>query len=268
MFKHTRKLQYNAKPDRPDPLMARRLQESLGGQWGEVTGMMSYLSQGWSSTGDEKYKDLLLDTGTEEIAHVEMISTMIAYLLEGAPFSEQDAAYEKDPALASVMAGMDPEHALVHGMTASLNNPNGFGWNAGYATSSGNLVADMRFNVTRESEARLQVSRLYYMTEDEGIRDMLKFLLARETQHQLQFMKAQEELEDKYGVIVPGDMKEIEHKEFAHVLMNFSDGEGSRAFEGQVAKDGEKFTYQENPEAMGGIPETKPADKRLHNDQG
>lgn len=86
MFKHTRKLQYNAKPDRPDPLMARRLQESLGGQWGEVTGMMSYLSQGWSSTGSEKYKDLLLDTGTEEIAHVEMISTMIARLLEGARF--------------------------------------------------------------------------------------------------------------------------------------------------------------------------------------
>ncbi|MCT6859499.1 MAG: manganese catalase family protein, partial [Apilactobacillus sp.] len=50
MFRHTRKLQYNAKPDRPDPIMARRLQEALGGQWGETTGMMSYLSQGWSST--------------------------------------------------------------------------------------------------------------------------------------------------------------------------------------------------------------------------
>lgn len=268
MFKHTRKLQYNAKPDRPDPLMARRLQESLGGQWGEVTGMMSYLSQGWSSTGDEKYKDLLLDTGTEEMAHVEMISTMIAYLLEDAPLNPSEEDLKKDPSLAAKYAGMDPEHSIVHGMTASLNNPNGGAWNAGYTTSSGNLVADMRFNVVRESEARLQVSRLYYMTEDEGVRDMLKFLLARETQHQLQFMKAQEELEEKYGVVVPGDMKDIEHDEFAHVLMNFSDGNGSRAFEGQTAKDGEKFTYQENPEAMGGIPKTKPADKRLHNNQG
>lgn len=33
MFKHTRALQFNAKPDRPDPLMARKLQEALGGQW-------------------------------------------------------------------------------------------------------------------------------------------------------------------------------------------------------------------------------------------
>ncbi|MBW1604969.1 manganese catalase family protein [Lactobacillus sp. Sy-1] len=268
MFKHTRKLQYNAKPDRPDPLMARRLQEALGGQWGETTGMMSYLSQGWASTGDEKYKDLLLDTGTEEIGHVEMISTMIGYLLEGAPTTATEEEIKKDPSLAAVIGGMDPEHGLVHGMTASLNNPNGAAWNAGYVTSSGNLVADMRFNVVRESEARLQVSRLYYMTEDEGVRDMLKFLLARETQHQLQFMKAQEELEEKYGVIVPGDMGEIEHSEFAHTIMNFSDGEGSRAFEGQVAKDGHKFEFQENPEAMGGIPKTKPADPRFKNNQG
>lgn len=97
---------------------------------------------------------------------------------------------------------MDPEHAIVHGLTAGLTNPNGVSWNAGYATSSGNLVADMRFNVVRESQARTQVSRLYHMTEDKGVQDMLKFLLARETQHQLQFMKAQEELEEKYGVVV------------------------------------------------------------------
>lgn len=104
MFTHTRKLQYNAKPDRPDPLMARRLQEALGGQWGETTGMMSYLSQGWSSTGDKKYKDLLLDTGTEEIGHVEMISTIIGYLLEGAPISDADVA--GDPLKAATLSGV------------------------------------------------------------------------------------------------------------------------------------------------------------------
>ncbi|CAK8054017.1 manganese catalase family protein [Eupransor demetentiae] len=265
MFTHTRKLQYHAKPNHPDAMMARRFQEALGGQWGETTGMMSYLSQGWAASGDEKYKDLLLDTGTEEIGHVEMISTMIQYLLEDAPFSGED---QQDPKKQATMAAMDPEHALVHGLGPSLNNPNGAAWNAGYVTGSGNLVADMRFNVVRESQARLQVSRLYYMTEDEGVRDMLKFLMARETQHQLQFMKAQEELEEKYGKIVPGDMGDIEHSEFAHTVMSFSDGDGSKAFEGQTAKDGQKFAYQEHPEAMGGVPEFKPADPRLKNNQG
>jgi Mn-containing catalase len=33
MFYHDRRLQYHAKPDAPDPLFARKLQEVLGGQW-------------------------------------------------------------------------------------------------------------------------------------------------------------------------------------------------------------------------------------------
>ncbi|MDN5810575.1 MAG: manganese catalase family protein, partial [Tetragenococcus koreensis] len=171
MFKHTKELQYNAKPEAPDPLMARRLQESLGGQWGEMTGMMSYLSQGWSTVGNEKYRDLLLDTGTEEIGHVEMLATMIGHLLEDAPVNIQENVYQSgDPALAAVMSGMDPNQAVVSGLNASLNNPNGTPWNAGYTASSGNLLADMRYNVTRESMGRLQVTRLYHMTKDKGIR--------------------------------------------------------------------------------------------------
>lgn len=85
MFKHSKKLQYNAKPDKPDALMARRLQEILGGQWGEMSVMNMYLFQGWNLRGNEKYKDLILDTATEEIGHVEMIATMIGHLLDDAP---------------------------------------------------------------------------------------------------------------------------------------------------------------------------------------
>ncbi len=40
-------------------------------------------------------------------------------------------------------------------------------------------------------------------TEDKGVRGMLSYLIARETQHQLQFLKACEELEEKYGPVVP-----------------------------------------------------------------
>ncbi len=44
----------------------------------------------------------------------------------------------------------------------------------------------MRFNVTAESQGRLQVARLYQLTEDAGVRDMFSFLLARDTMHQNQ----------------------------------------------------------------------------------
>src|SRR3954453_11530926 len=80
MFYRVRQLQYNARPERPDPLYARKLQEVLGGQWGEISVMMTYLFQGWNCRGPAKYRDMLLDIGTEEISHVEMLSPMIARL--------------------------------------------------------------------------------------------------------------------------------------------------------------------------------------------
>src|SRR5690349_2034117 len=95
MFYHVKELQYQAKPERPDPIYARRLQELLGGQFGETTVMMAYLFQGWNCRGPAKYRDMLLDIGTEEIAHVEMLSVMIARLLEGAPVPEQEDRSEE-----------------------------------------------------------------------------------------------------------------------------------------------------------------------------
>ena len=92
MFFHTKMLQYNAKPDRPDPVYAKKLQEVLGGQWGEITVMLQYLFQGWNCRGPAKYRDMLLDIGTEEIAHVEMLATMICRLLEGASQDDQQDA--------------------------------------------------------------------------------------------------------------------------------------------------------------------------------
>src|SRR4051812_14973286 len=51
MFFHDKRLQYHAKPERPDPLYAKKLQEVLGGQWGEMSVMMMYLFQGWNCRG-------------------------------------------------------------------------------------------------------------------------------------------------------------------------------------------------------------------------
>ena len=53
MFFHVEELQYQARPERPDPLYAKKLQEMLGGQIGEMTVMMAYLFQGWNCRGPE-----------------------------------------------------------------------------------------------------------------------------------------------------------------------------------------------------------------------
>ena len=71
--------------DKPSPLFARALQQAIGGVKGEIRVMMQYLFQVWGARGPKKYRDMLLNTGTEEIAHIEMLATAVALDLEGSP---------------------------------------------------------------------------------------------------------------------------------------------------------------------------------------
>src|SRR3954452_15161070 len=112
MFRHIHELQFEAKPDGPDPAFARRFQEVLGGKWGEMTVAMQYLYQGWNCRLPGKYKDMLLDIGTEELAHVEMITTMIARLLDAAPLTEDEA---KGDSLKANWAHQNPQHYIENG---------------------------------------------------------------------------------------------------------------------------------------------------------
>src|SRR5919205_4185909 len=109
MFFHDKRLQYHAKPDRPDPLYASKLQEVIGGQWGEMSVAMQYLFQGWNCRGPAKYRDMLLDIATEEIGHVEMLCVMVAQLLDGADAETTQAAAKSTPALEAVLGGSSPK---------------------------------------------------------------------------------------------------------------------------------------------------------------
>src|SRR3954453_6374970 len=112
MFNHFRALQYSAKPDAPDPLFAKMLQEPLGGQWGEISVTMTYLFQGWSCRGPQKYKDMILDIATEEIGHIEMLATMIARLLETSPVEQQEEM-AKNSLVGAMLGGARIEDAIV-----------------------------------------------------------------------------------------------------------------------------------------------------------
>ncbi|MBV9078305.1 MAG: manganese catalase family protein [Methylobacteriaceae bacterium] len=265
MFFRHRHLQYAAKPERPDPIFAQMLQEPLGGQWGEISVMMTYLFQGWNCRGPEKYRDMILDIGTEEIAHVEMLATMIARLLETSPVETQEAA-AKNSAIGAIMggariedallAGMNPQHMIVSGLGAMPADSVGYPWVAKYTIASGNLLADFRFNVTAESQGRLQVARLYNMTDDKGVRDMLAFMIARDTMHQNQWLAAIAELEADGLDRTPVPMtfpREREDGRVSYQFWNCSEGEDSAA--GRWAKgpapDGQgQFEYLANPQPM------------------
>jgi Mn-containing catalase len=240
MFFHVKELQFEAKPDAPDPLYAKRLQELLGGKFGEMTVMMSYLFQGWNSRGPQKYKDMLLDIGTEEIAHVEMLSVMISRLLDNAPIEQQEQA-SKIPVIGAAMGGtdvkdvmyaaMNPQHQIVTGQGADAKDSQGVPWSGHFVTASGNLMADFRWNLMAETQGNLQVSRLYEMTEDTGIRTMLGFNLARDIMHQNQWAAAIEELQadglHEFQVPSPFPMDRV-NLEHMHTFWNLSEGTESQ----------------------------------------
>jgi len=256
MFLHTSRLQFEAKPDRPDAHYARKLQELIGGAYGEMTVTMQYLMQGWNCRMEGKYKDLIMDVATEEIGHVEMIATMVARLLEDAPSEVTAQAVSDDPVVAAVIGGMDPQQAIVSGGGPTLSDSNGVPWNGRYVVASGNLMADFRANVAAEAQGRLQTARLYHMTDDSGVRDMLKFNLARDTLHQNLWLAAIEELQEDglEGPIAPSALFDEEYAEHASAIWHNSDGpagvEGGWA--SGTAPDGvHEFTYNMKAEPLG-----------------
>jgi Mn-containing catalase len=258
MFRHESRLQFDAKPDRPDAVFAKLLQEPLAGQASEMTGMMQFLIQGFNCRGPAKYRDLLIATGTEEIAHVELVATMIARLLEKAPVTAQEAAAAKDPVVGAVMGGMNPHHFIAAGLGAGLRDCVGVPWNAGYVTATGNLLADFRSNLALESVGRLAFCRLYQLTDDSGVRDMLRFLIARDTMHQNQFLAAIQELEEDGLETTPVPSafpKELENEDVAYQFWNLTDGTAAadgRWASGKAPDGHGKFEFVKHPEPLGG----------------
>ncbi len=100
---------------------------------------------------------------------------------------------------------MNPQQVIVSRLGATPSDSQGYPWNSRYMIASGNNLADFRYNVAAESQGRLQVTRLFGLTSDDGIRDMLSFMIARDYMHQLQWMAATEELQEDglAGPVVP-----------------------------------------------------------------
>ena len=124
MFYHDKELQYKVRVEKPNPVFARMLQQAVGGIEGEIRVCLQYLFQAWGSRGPAKYRDMLLETGTEEIGHIEMLATAVALNLEGAPLSLKEEM-AKDQAIGAVMGGMDVRHVLSSGLAAMAVDSNG-----------------------------------------------------------------------------------------------------------------------------------------------
>ena len=162
------------------------------------------------------------------------------------------------------------QHAIVAGAGARPVDSNGNPWSGSYVTASGNLLADFTSNANAEMQGRVQVARLYHMTDDNGVRDLLSFLLARDTMHQNQWTAAVRELQEegKETMPVPSNFPlKKEHREVSYQYQNFSDGpaaaEGSWA-SGPTPDGHGEFTYHEGPTTSAPMPAPTRPDPRLY----
>ncbi|EWY38043.1 catalase [Skermanella stibiiresistens SB22] len=241
MYYHDKRLQYPVRVETPDPLFARQLQQAIGGIEGEIRVCLQYFFQAWGARGPTtKYRDMLLHTATEEIGHIEMLATAVALNLEDAPLSLQETAAESNPLVNAVMSGERPRHTvegMLHkhllstGLAAFPGNADGVPFDCSHVYASGNLAGDMFANVTAESTGRTLAVRLYNAAHDPGMKDMLSFLIARDTMHQQQWLAVLEELGGAAALPIPNSFDQsLEKQEYSYAFFGTNkDGEAPPA---------------------------------------
>jgi Mn-containing catalase len=187
MYHHVKKLMYTVRVDTPDAAFGNMLLEQFGGAIGELAAAMQYSIQGLNCE-DPARKDLLMDIGTEELSHLEIVGTLARMHLKATKF-DRDAA-EADPLV-----------AIAGGGGVNLFNSQGNPWTADYLKITGELDVDLRSNIAAEARAKIVYERLINFTTDAGTKDALQFLMTREITHMKAFTAALESLKRPRFVI-------------------------------------------------------------------
>ncbi|HEY6446760.1 MAG TPA: manganese catalase family protein [Acidobacteriaceae bacterium] len=180
MYHHVKKLMYTVEIGEPDPRFGKMLLEQFGGANGELAAAMQYSVQGFNCE-DPARKDLLMDIGTEELSHLEIVGALIRMHLK--PMKESREAAEADPLV-----------AIAGGGGVCLQDSVGNAWTANYLKITGDLSVDLQSNIAAEARAKIVYERLIGFTTDQGSQQALQFLMTREITHMRAFTAALESM--------------------------------------------------------------------------
>ncbi|MDO5560954.1 MAG: manganese catalase family protein [Oscillospiraceae bacterium] len=176
MWTYEKKLQYPLKIKKCDPRMAQVIITQLGGPDGELNAAIRYLSQRYAAPYDE-VKAVMTDIGTEELAHVEMISAMVYQLTKDLSVKQiKESGFDKY--FVDHTTGIYPVDATGNPFTAA------------YLQSLGDTISDLTEDMAAEQKARTTYDNILRLADDPDVKDAIRFLRAREIVHFQRFGEA------------------------------------------------------------------------------
>ncbi len=180
MWLYEKKLEFPVNIKSKNLRFAKQLITQYGGFAGELNAALRYLNQRYTMP-DNRGKALLNDIGTEELAHIEIICTMLYQLMKGATPEEM-----KEAGLASFYA--------EHKNAVYPTDANGVPYTVTYFATTGDPLADLSEDMAAEEKARVVYENLIDLTDDPDILGPLLWLRQREVVHFARF----KELYDYY----------------------------------------------------------------------
>ena len=183
MWQYEKKLQYPVKIKNPNPGYAKIIISQIGGPDGELGASMRYLNQRYSMPYGEVV-GILTDVGTEELAHLEMLSAMIHQLTRNLTGDE------------IVEQGFD-QYFVDHTTGVYPVAASGVPFDMKYIGVKGDVIADLNEDLAAEQKARVTYDNLLRLIDDPDVRDPLKFLRQRELTHYQRFAEALGITQDK-----------------------------------------------------------------------
>ncbi|MCS3502834.1 Mn-containing catalase [Bradyrhizobium japonicum] len=234
---------FTVRVDEPDPRFGNMLLEQFGGANGELAAAMQYSIQGLNCEDPDR-KDLLMDIGTEELSHLEVVGSLARLHLKPMKFDREAA--EADPLI-----------AIAGGGGVNLFNSQGSAWTADYLKITGELDVDLRSNIAAEARAKIVYERLINFCDDAGTKDALQFLMTREITHMKAFSRALESMNKptfSIGRIAPTPG-------LVDQFFNDSTGSGDN---GEIDtrgpwNEGEDWVFMESPALQSGDPGAAPS---------
>ena len=173
MFQYEKILQYPINIKNPNPIYAKIIMTQYGGPDGELGASLRYLSQRFAMPWNE-LQGLLTDIGTEELGHLEMIGTLVYQLT-------------RNLSIEDIKKGGYDAYFVDHTTGIYPQSAGGTPWSAMTMQSKGDVITDLHENMAAEQKARTTYDNILRLVDDPDVRDVIKFLRAREVVHYQRF---------------------------------------------------------------------------------